>query len=231
MFLRGKDMGDIDVRIAPSILSADLGNLAEGVRLLEEGKADILHLDVMDGHFVPNITFGPAFARQLKTITTLPSDAHLMISHPMQYAGQFAEAGCEWVVFHVEADDGPEETIKHIKDLGVKVGMALNPGTPLSAVEPYISELDMLVVMTVNPGFGGQKFMADQLPKIQAARRIIDDLGQDIDIMVDGGINEHNVRSVIEAGASIFVAGAAVFKGQRGVVEEIRALKTAASGQ
>jgi len=221
-------MGNVNVRIAPSILSADLGNLGEGVKLLEEGNADILHLDVMDGHFVPNITFGPAFARQLMGMTNLPSDAHLMISHPIQYASQFADAGCEWVVFHVEADDGVEETIKHIKDLGVKVGIAVNPGTPFSAVEPYMAELDMLVVMTVNPGFGGQKFMADQLPKIQAARRKIIDLGQDIDIMVDGGINVQNVKSVVEAGASIFVAGAAVFKGQRGVVEEIKALKEAA---
>ena len=130
-------MGCNDVRIAPSILSADLGHLADGVRLLEEGGADILHLDVMDGHFVPNITFGPAFAKQLKAITTLPSDAHLMISHPMKYAGQFAEAGCEWVVFHVEAEDGVDETIAHIRDLGVKVGMAVNPGTPFSAIEPH----------------------------------------------------------------------------------------------
>lgn len=221
-------MSRTDVKIAPSILSADLGNLAGGVRLLEEGNADMLHLDVMDGHFVPNITFGPAFAKHLKSISSLPCDAHLMISHPMQYAEKFSDAGCEWIVFHIEAEDDAGDTIKHLKELGVKTGIAINPGTPFSAIEEFVSELDMVVIMTVEPGFGGQKFMAGQLPKIREARRFIDALGSDIDIQVDGGITEHNVKEVVDAGTSIFVAGAAVFRGKRGVIEDIRALKEAA---
>lgn len=216
------------VKIAPSILSADLTNLGEAIRSLEAGGADIVHLDVMDGHFVPNMTFGPAFAKQLKAISNLPFDAHLMISHPAQYAEKFAEAGCEWIMFHIEAEDEPESTIRHIKDLGAKVGLAVNPGTPFSEIVPHVPELDMIVIMTVNPGFGGQKFMPGQLPKIAEAREFVDGEGLDIEILVDGGITEFNIKDVVDAGASICVAGSAVFRGERGPVEEIKALKIAA---
>jgi ribulose-phosphate 3-epimerase len=215
------------VWIAPSILSADLTNLGEAMRLLDEGGADLVHLDVMDGNFVPNITFGPAFAKQLKTMSNLPFDAHLMISHPTQYAEKFSDAGCEWIMFHIEAKDEPENTIKHIKDLGAKVGLAVNPGTSFSKIAPYVPELDMIVIMTVNPGFGGQQFMVEHLPKITEARDLAEKEGLDIEIMVDGGITEFNIRDAADAGANVFVAGSAVFKGDRGPVENISALKRA----
>lgn len=221
-------MTNKDVKIAPSILSADLTNLGEAITLLEEGEADLVHLDVMDGNFVPNITFGPAFAKQLKAMSDLPFDAHLMISQPMQYAEKFADAGCEWIMFHIEAKDEPESTIKHIKNLGAKVGLALNPGTPFSEIASYVQELDMIVIMTVNPGFGGQKCMHEHFSKITEARQLVEKEGLDIEIMVDGGITEFNVKDVVDAGASIFVAGSAIFRGERGAVEEIKALKRAA---
>jgi ribulose-phosphate 3-epimerase len=221
-------MVNYDVKIAPSILSADLTDLGKAVRLLEEGGADLVHLDVMDGHFVPNITFGPAFAKHLKAMSGLPFDAHLMISHPTKYAEKFADAGCEWIMFHIESKDEPDSTIGQIRDLGAKVGLAVNPGTPYSEIAPYVPKLDMIVVMTVNPGFGGQKCMSECFSKITEARQFIEKEGLDTEIMVDGGVTEFNVKDVVEAGASIFVAGSAVFRGKRGPVEEIKALKKAA---
>lgn len=220
-----------NVKIAPSILSADLTNLGDAVRLLEEGGADIVHLDVMDGHFVPNISFGPAFARELKKACNLPFDSHLMVSHPMQYAEEFAEAGSEWVTFHVEAEDDVAETIKHIRDLGVKPGICANPCTPFSEIERFVPDVDMVVIMTVNPGFGSQKCMEDQFAKITETRNLIDRLGTGIELEVDGGIKVSNVRNVVDAGASIFVAGSAVFRGERGVAAEIEALMSAANEQ
>ncbi|MDO9536737.1 MAG: ribulose-phosphate 3-epimerase [Thermoplasmata archaeon] len=219
---------DRKVKIAPSILSADLTNLGDAIRILNDAGADMVHLDVMDGNFVPNITFGPAFARQLKAISKIPFDTHLMINHPMRYAREFIEAGSDWLTFHVESEDNPTQTIKHIRDLGAKVGMAVNPCTPIEDLEPFISELDMVVIMTVNPGFGGQKCMNEHFSKISEVRRLAEKLGQDIEIEVDGGINEHNVAEVVKAGATIFVAGSAVFKGKRGPAGEIAALKAAA---
>jgi ribulose-phosphate 3-epimerase len=215
------------VKIAPSILSADLTNLGEAIRLLEEGGADLVHLDVMDGHFVPNITFGPAFAKQLKAMSSLPFDTHLMISHPMKYAEEFAK-GSDWLTFHIESEDDPNEVIEFIRNLGVKVGISINPCTPLSDVTPFLPQLDLLVVMTVEPGFGGQTCMEEHFAKITEARQFAEAQGLDLEIEVDGGITEFNVKETVDAGASIFVAGSAVFRGRRGVVEEIRALKAAA---
>lgn len=221
-------MGKRPVMIAPSILSADLANLGDAIRILNDGGADLVHLDVMDGNFVPNITFGPAFARELKAISKIPFDTHLMISHPMEYAQQFVEAGSDWLTFHIESEDEPQKAIKQIRDLGTKVGMAVNPCTPISSIEQYIPHLDMVVIMTVNPGFGGQKCMTEHFSKITEARHKIDELGLDVEIEVDGGINEHNVGEVVKAGATIFVAGSAVFRGTRGPAGEIAALKKAA---
>ena len=182
----------------------------------------------MDGNFVPNITFGPAFARELKAISKIPFDTHLMITRPMRYAKEFVEAGSDWLTFHVESSDDPVATIKHIRDLGAKVGMAINPCNPFSDIEAYLPELDMVVILTVNPGFGGQKCMAEHFSKVAEARSAIDRLGLDTEVEVDGGINEHNVGEVVRAGATIFVAGSAVFRGKRGPAGEIQALKRAA---
>jgi ribulose-phosphate 3-epimerase len=220
-------MAERRVRIAPSILSADLTNLGEAIRLLEQGGADMVHLDVMDGHFVPNITFGPAFAKQLKAMSSLPFDTHLMISHPMEYAEKFAE-GSDWLTFHIESGDDAGKTINLFRELGVKTGISINPSTPLSSVEPYLPELDLLVVMTVEPGFGGQSCMDEHFSKIAEARRYAEDHGLNLDIEVDGGITEFNVHKAVDAGASIFVAGSAVFRGKRTVIEEIKVLKRAA---
>jgi ribulose-phosphate 3-epimerase len=216
------------VKIAPSILSADLTRLGDAIKVLNEAGADLVHLDVMDGNFVPNITFGPAFARELKAISNIPFDTHLMINRPMRYAKEFVDAGSDWLTFHLESLDDPVMTIRHIRDLGVKVGMAVNPCNPFSDVEKYLPDLDMVVIMTVNPGFGGQKCMAEHFSKIAEARASIERLGLDIEIEVDGGINEQNVGQVVKAGATIFVAGSAVFRGTRGPAGEIQALKKAA---
>ena len=216
------------IKIAPSILSADLTRLGDAIRVLNDGGADMVHLDVMDGNFVPNITFGPAFARELKAISKIPFDTHLMITRPMKYAKEFIEAGSDWLTFHLESYDDPKMTLRHIRDLGAKVGMAINPCNPFSDLEEYLPELDMIVIMTVNPGFGGQKCMTEHFSKIAEARALIDSLGLDTEVEVDGGINENNVRQVVEAGATVFVAGSAVFRGKRGPANEIQALKKAA---
>ena len=173
---------------------------------------------------VPNITFGPAFAKELKVISKIPFDTHLMVSHPMQYGPKFAESS-DWLTFHIEADDEPWETIKLFRDLGTKVGISINPGTPFSAIEEFVPELDLILIMTVEPGFGGQKCMTQHFSKLTEARKVVEALGQDTMIMVDGGVNEHNVAEIVKAGADAFVAGSAVFRGARGPAEEIRVLK------
>ena len=213
-----------DIKIAPSILSADLTNLGDAIRTLNDGGADLVHLDVMDGHFVPNITFGPAFAKELKVISKIPFDTHLMVSHPMQYGPKFAESS-DWLTFHIEADDDPRDTIALFKDLGTKVGISVNPCTPFSAIREFVPELDLIVIMTVEPGFGGQKCMTAHFSKLTEARELVEELGQDTEIMVDGGVNEHNIGEIVKAGASMFVAGSAVFRGARGPVGEIKVLK------
>ncbi len=213
-----------EIKIAPSILSADLTNLGDAIRVLNDGGADFVHFDVMDGHFVPNITFGPAFANELKKISKIPFDTHLMVSHPMEYGPKFAESS-DWLTFHIEADDDPKETIALFKDLGVKVGISVNPDTPFSAIEKFVPDLDLILIMTVEPGFGGQKCMTQHFSKLTDARTLVENLGQDTMIMVDGGVNEHNVAEIVQAGADAFVAGSAVFRGARGPVEEIRVLK------
>lgn len=216
------------MKIAPSILSADLTRLGDAVRILNDSGADMVHLDVMDGNFVPNITFGPAFCRELKAVSKIPFDTHLMITHPAKYAKDFVEAGSDWLTFHIESEAEPRDTIKLFRDLGVKVGMALNPCNPVSDIEPFLPELDMVVIMTVNPGFGGQKCMTEHFSKVAEARQLVDRLGFATDIEVDGGINENNVADVVRAGATVFVAGSAVFRGKRGPAGEIAALKRAA---
>jgi ribulose-phosphate 3-epimerase len=197
--------------IAPSLLAADFARLGEEVAAVQEAGADWLHLDVMDGHFVPNISFGPALIKSLRKHTSMPFDVHLMIA-PVDYLlGAFADAGANHIMFHPEAGPSPHRTLQAIQALGCKTGLVLNPGSPVALVEPMLDMLDIILVMSVNPGFGGQKFIASQLDKIAALRRIIDASGREIRLEVDGGVDAATAPRCIAAGADTLVAGTAVF--------------------
>lgn len=202
----------MDIRIAPSILSADFSKLGEEIASVEAGGADWLHVDVMDGHFVPNMSIGPLVVEAIKPRTNLPLDCHLMITNPDAYIPAFAKAGADVITVHVEASPHLHRTLQLIRSLGVKAGVALNPHTPLAMIENVLTDLDMVLLMTVNPGFGNQKFISNTLPKIQALRQYLDaqDL-QHVEIEVDGGINEETSRLVREAGANVLVAGNAIY--------------------
>ena len=213
------------VKIAPSILSADFGNLANAVLEAEKGGADLLHIDVMDGQFVSNITIGPGVIKSIRNVTKLPFDVHLMISQPEKYIEDFVSAGSDIITVHVEATNHLHGTLQCIKQKGILAGVALNPSTPISSVENVISDIDLITIMTVNPGFGGQKFIKTLLPKIKKTRDLIEKEGFDLELEVDGGINTENAKSVVEAGAHIMVAGSAVFKGEGTVSENIGKLK------
>jgi len=201
------------MKIAPSLLSADFCRLEEQVRTLENCGADMLHIDVMDGHFVPNITIGPVVIMSIRNCTKLPFDVHLMIQHPDRFIKSFADAGSDIITVHAEAEHDMDKTIKIMRENNVKVGVAINPGTPLSKVKDLMDKIDMLLIMTVNPGFAGQKFIHDVVPKIKNARDIIDSEGLNIDLEVDGGINHETGKIAVNAGANILVAGSFIFKG------------------
>ncbi len=199
------------MKIAPSILSADFARLGEEIQAIEKGGADYVHVDVMDGHFVPNITIGPLVVDAIRPVTTLPLDVHLMIENPGQYIPEFAKAGADIIVVHAEADRHLHRTIQLIKSLGKKAGVSLNPATSLSALDMILPDLDLVLLMTVNPGFGGQSFISSCLPKIKQLRERIDSLGLEIELEVDGGVKVDNIAEVAAAGADVFVAGSAVF--------------------
>jgi len=199
------------VRIAPSILSADFSRLGEEVRAIDEAGADWIHVDVMDGHFVPNISFGPAVMKSVRGCTAKPFDVHLMISPVDAYLDAFAEAGANTITVHPEAGPHVHRTVQHVKSLGLRAGVVLNPATPAKMLDYLIDMVDLILVMSVNPGFGGQHFIESQLGKIAAIRRMIDASGRDIDLEVDGGITADTAARAIAAGADALVAGTAVF--------------------
>ena len=199
------------VKIAPSILSADFSKLGEEILAVEKGGADYIHIDVMDGHFVPNITIGPLIVEAIRPITKLPLDVHLMIENPDEYIGAFVKAGADYITVHVEACRHLHRTIQNIKSFGIKAGVVLNPATPVESIQHIIGEIDMVLLMSVNPGFGGQKFIPEVLPKIRKVKEMAEQKGLDMEIEIDGGVNSETAKLCMEAGANVLVAGSAIY--------------------
>ncbi len=199
------------VRIAPSILSADFAALGDAIGKAERGGADLIHVDVMDGHFVPNITIGPPVVKSIRRIAKVPLDVHLMITDPDRYIDAFAAAGAAYMSVHVEVLPHLHRTVHAIKALGVKAGVVLNPSTPVTAIEEIAADVEYVLVMSVNPGFGGQTFVPHSLSKVRRVRALLDRAGNDAPVEIDGGIDIHNVATVVEAGVRIIVAGSAIF--------------------
>jgi ribulose-phosphate 3-epimerase len=211
-------------KLSASILSADFGRLADEVRAVEAAGTDWIHVDVMDGHFVPNITIGPDVVRALRKVTQLPFDVHLMIEKPERTLEAFVDAGADWLGVHVETCPHLHRTIQNIKELGAKAIVTLNPATPLVSIEDILPDVDMVLIMTVNPGFGGQKFIDGALPKIRKCRQWIDERKCSALLEVDGGVNSDTIDSLVAAGVDVFVAGSAVFNGGD-YAKNIKALK------
>ena len=208
------------IKIAPSILSADFGRLGSEINKLEKAGADMIHIDVMDGHFVPNLTVGPPVIKTLRKYTKLPFDVHLMISPVHKYIKDYAEAGADIITIHPEATDNLQESIEHIKKFGKKVGVSLNPNTQIDIIEKLLVEINLVLIMSVHPGFAGQKFIPNVLDKIKELKKIKDEKNLNFDIEVDGGINFDNSKLVIEAGANILVSGTTIFKNNKGNIKK-----------
>ncbi len=223
------DLPGNKILVSPSILAADFANLASDVRMVENAGCDMVHLDVMDGHFVPNITFGPPLVKSLRAHSELLFDTHLMISHPLDYIKAFSDAGSDMITFHLESEDDPAAVIKAIRETGCSVGISVKPKTPASALVPYLKDVDMVLVMTVEPGFGGQSFMADMIPKVAELHELFRSHNPACRIQVDGGIDAKTAPEIIRAGASILVAGTAVFRAKEGPAEAIKTLHSYAS--
>jgi len=222
----------VNVRLAPSILAADFAALGAAIAAAERGGGDLIHVDVMDGHFVPNLTVGPPVVRSIKRVARVPLDVHLMITDPDRFVAEFAEAGASMISVHAEVLPHLHRTIGFIKSLGVKAGVALNPSTPVVAIEEVAADLDFVLVMTVNPGFGGQTFIERSPSKVRAVRALLDRQGNPAPIEVDGGIELRTVGAVVEAGAEILVAGSAVFHAQdpEAAARELKAAALAVAG-
>nr|WP_309099320.1 ribulose-phosphate 3-epimerase [Fredinandcohnia onubensis] len=212
------------IKIAPSILSADFAKLGEEIKDVENGGADYIHVDVMDGHFVPNITIGPLIVEAIRPITKLPLDVHLMIENPDQYISAFANAGTDIITVHVEACTHLHRTIQLIKSHGVKAGVVLNPATPVDTIKHVIEDIDLVLLMTVNPGFGGQKFIHSVLPKIEEVAGMVKEKNLNVEIEVDGGVNEETAGLCVGAGANVLVAGSAIYNqtDRKAAIEKIR---------
>lgn len=200
------------MKIAPSILSSDFSRLKEEISAVEGAGADWLHIDVMDGHYVPNITIGPVVVGSIRKVTLLPLDVHLMITDPDKYAPEFIKAGADWISIHPETCKDPKASLKKIRELGAKASLVVNPDVPLDKIEAYFPDMDMLLMMTVFPGFGGQAFIEDVLPKIEGAKRVITQRNLPILIEADGGIKANNISRVVQAGAEVIVSGSGIFK-------------------
>jgi ribulose-phosphate 3-epimerase len=217
------------IKLAPSILSADFARLGEQIDEAARAGADYIHVDVMDGHFVPNITIGAHVVASIRRATTLPLDVHLMIEHPERYISDFATAGADIITVHVEASAHLHATIQAIKELGARAGVCINPPTPLGAVEEFLPHVSLVLVMSVNPGFGGQPFIPETLPRIAHIRKILDDRGLSAELEVDGGINADNAPGIVKAGANVLVAGNSIFRAQEGVGGALQRLRQATS--
>jgi len=217
------------IKLAPSILSADFACLGDQIAEVARAGADYIHVDVMDGHFVPNITVGAPVVASIRPLTSLPLDVHLMIEHPERYISDFINAGADIITVHVEACPHLLSTIQAIKEQGVKAGVSLNPPTPLIAVDEFIHHVDLILIMSVNPGFGGQSFIPETLPRIASMRKILDDRRPGVELEVDGGINADNAPDIVEAGATVLVAGNSIFKSREGISRALQKLREAVS--